>query len=1136
MASKKKYKIKNSTQIYVYDQNFDRINLGITQLHFPLPNLVEAHLNSFNKFLNEDLVRYFDLINPITDNTGKLWSLEFINPILKSNNKTQEECLKYGLTYDAPLYWKVRLINLQTGEIKEQEIFMVDIPLMTERGTFIFNGKERVVVHQIVRAEGLIVTKNDLFYNNKPLYQVKVIPSMGPWFTIDTSKTGVISIKLGPKRPKINICTFLRSMGYSSDAEILGLFKSIPVNDELPNLIEISLAKDTTNNTAHAIQDIYARLRPDVAANIATAKQFVDSLLFDPKKIYLGEVGRYQLNKKLEPQFVKEINKENCIFHTDDLIGIIRKLLLVTYGYAKEDDIDHLGNRRIRSINEFLGDVVLSAIKKIEKNTKDKMSLHSTDELLTAADVISTKPISTAFNDFFGTSQISRYMNQKNILSELSNLRLVTIGGPGGLTKERATFSVRDIQYSQYGRICVVQTPEGTNIGVVNQLAIYAKINKYGFIEVPYRKVQKKISINESLNRILAEDLYTSDNKLIFPKGTKVDSNVYKTLKKYFSLDFIIKVKPFLTGEIEYLDADADMNFKKTHALVTLDEFENILDETLPIRYNYEFYNGSSQEIDYVDVDPAVIAGVNFSLMPMGHHTEAGRTLIEASNMNQAMPLVNAEPPIVGTGLEKEVAKLSGRVMYAKNSGIVEFVDAKKVLVKTKNGIDRYDLTTFQPSNDNTLIHHYPQVKLGQKIEKGQLIADASSTRFGEISIGTNILTACMFFDGGTFEDGFIISDKLLKDGKFTTVLIRTYTRDIRETKLGPEELTADIPGVNESLLAHLDKNGLIRKGALVKPGDILAGIVAPSGDIEVTAEEKLLRAIFGESAHDVKDVSLRMPHGEHGIVIDTLVLTKNDIKLDTGVIKQVKIWVAELHEINIGDKLCDFAGQKGVIAKIVPQEDMPYLEDGTTVDLIFNPLFLKRMNVSCIKELSLGMKAKKAGVKVATPLFSPIDETILDKILEKQGLKFNKDKFTLYDGRTGEKFDKEVAVGVKYFLKLIHIAEEKIHARSTGPYTIVTQQPIGGKAQFGGQRFGEMEVWALEAHGAAHILQEMLTIKSDDVEGRAEAYKSITQGEEPQIDGIMPQSFKVLLNELRALGLDISLMNYKSEKFDIES
>lgn len=1132
-----KVKTRDKKNIQNNNYLFDRINLGKAKLHFPLPNLVEAHLNSFNKFLNEDLVRYFELINPITDNTGKLWSFEFINPVLKRNNKTEQECLKYGLTYDAPLYWKVRLINLQTGEAKEQEIFMADIPLMTDRGTFIFNGKERVVIHQIVRAEGFIITKNNLFYNNKPLFQVKIIPSMGSWFTIDTSKTGVISIKLGPKRPKINICTFLRAMGYSSDAEILSLFSTITHNEELPNLIEISLTKDPTNNTTHAIQDIYNRLRPDVAANLSAAKQYIDSLLFDPKKIYLGEVGRYQLNKKLEENFKKEINKENSIFHTDDIIGIVRKLLLVTYGHSKEDDIDHLGNRRIRSINEFLGEVVLSAIKRIEKNTQDKMSLHSTDELLTAADVISTKPLANAFNDFFGTSQISRYMNQKNVLSELSNLRSITIAGPGGLTKERATFSVRDIQYSQYGRICVVQTPEGVNIGVVNQLSIYAKVNNYGFIEVPYRKVKKEVELSDSLNRILTEDLYSTDNKLLLKKGTKIKEKDLKVLLKHYNKNYILKVKPFLTGEIEYLDSDAEMNYKKTHALVNLDEDLNILDEILPIRYQYEFYNGNSQEIDYVDVDPAVIAGLNFSLMPMGHHTEAGRTLIEASNMNQAMPLVNAEPPIVGTGLEKEVAKLCGRSIYAKNTGIVEYVDAKTVVVKTDEGKDVYNLTTFQPSNDNTLIHNYPQVKLGQRIEKGDLIADSASTRSGEMSIGTNILSACMFYDGGTFEDGFIISDRLLKDGKFTTVIIRTYTRDIRETKLGPEELTSDIPGINESLLSHLNTDGIIRKGALVKPGDILAGIVSPTGDIEMTAEEKLLRAIFGESAHDVKDVSLRMPHGEHGVVIDTLVLDKNDIKLDTGVIKQVKIWVAELHEINIGDKLCDFAGQKGVIAKIVPQEDMPYLEDGTPVDLIFNPLFLKRMNVSCIKEMNLGMKAKKAGVKIATPLFNPIDETMLDSILQESGVcDFNQDKYVLYDGRTGEKFDRNVAVGFKYFLKLIHIAEEKIHARSTGPYTIVTQQPIGGKAQFGGQRFGEMEVWALEAHGAAHILQEMLTIKSDDVDGRAETYKNITQGEEPKTDTLMPQSFKVLLNELRALGLDISLMNRKGEKIDLDS
>jgi len=1108
-----------------------RIDLAPYRLTYPLPNLIQAQLDSYKRFLEEDLVNNFNLINPITDNTGKLWSLEFLKPSQKAPEKTEAECLRKGLTYQAPLYWQVRLVNIQTGEAKEQEIFMGDIPLMTDRGTFIVNGVERVIVHQIIRAEGVIFLKNDLYYNNRPLHLAKIIPQRGSWFTIDTSKSAIISIKMGPRRPRINICTFLRAMGYSSNADILNLFRSVKHNEELPNFLEVSLAKDPTTNTGAAIFDIYRRLRPDVSASIENAKSYIDSLLFDPKRLYLGDVGRYQLNKKLDSKYQKPMSEEYYALSVHDIIGVVEKILNINYGQQLEDDIDHLGNRRIRSVNELLGEVVLAAIKKIEKNTKDKMSLHSTDELLSASDVMSSRPLVTAFRDFFGSSQISRYMSQKNVLAELSNLRHITAGGPGGLTKERATFSVRDVHYSQYGRFCVVQTPEGASIGVVNHLALYARINRYGFIEVPFRKVSKSVPPNECLNRITAEDI-KEGKKIIVKAGTLITKKESDLIKKA-KLESI-NVRPFLTGEIEYLDADSETNKRMSHALVELDEYGNILSDAVPVRYGGNFYNGTVNEIEYVDVDPSVSAGVNFSLMPFGHHTEVGRTLVAASNMNQSVPLVKPEAPIVGTGIEKEISRLSGRSVYAKNSGKVEYVDASKVVVNIGKGKkDIYELVKFQASNDNTLIHHTVRVNLGQEIQEGDLIADGASSDNGELAIGTNLTAACMFFDGMTFEDGYAVSERVLKEGLLDGVLIKTYTRDIRETKLGPEVLTSDIPGVNEAMLSKLDENGIIRKGAKVKTGDILAGIIAPRGDVDISAEEKLLRAIFGESAHEVKDVSLRMPNGEEGVVIDTQILERTDEELGTGVIKQVKIWVAKLHSINIGDKLCDMAGQKGVISKIIPEEDMPYLADGTPVDIIFSPLFLKRMNVSLLREMHLGMKSKLAGVKVTVPLFNRIDETPIDKLLEDAGIEYH-EKYDLYDGRTGEKFDQKVAVGMKYILKVAHLAEEKIHARSTGPYTIVTQQPLGGKAQFGGQRFGEMEVWALEAHGAAHVLQEMLTIKSDDVEGRARAYEAIIHGEKIVMDGT-PESFKVLISELRSLGLNIRLLRADGEEIVID-
>jgi DNA-directed RNA polymerase subunit beta len=1112
--------------------NSNRIDLSNARLRFPLPNLIEAQTNSYKRFLEEDLINHFNLINPITDNTGKLWSLEFLKPELKQPEKTEWECIRKGLSFEAPLYWQVRLVNKQTGEAKEQEIFMGDIPLMTDRGSFIINGVERCIVHQIIRAEGAIFLKNDLYYQNQGLHMAKIIPARGSWFTIDTSKSGIISIKMGPRRPKVNICTFLRAMGYSSNAEILNLFKEVRLEEGQPNFIEITLAKDPTNNTATAIFDIYRRLRPDVTASIENAKSYIDALLFDPKRLYLGDVGRYQLNKKLPEKYSKEMEEANYALFVSDIVGVVERLLKINAGQIQEDDMDHLGNRRIRSVNELLGEVVIAAIKKIEKNTKDKMSLHSTDELLTASDVMSSRPLVTAFRDFFGSSQISRYMSQKNVLAELSNLRHVTAGGPGGLTKERATFSVRDVHYSQYGRFCVVQTPEGASIGVVNHLSLFARINRYGFIEVPYRKVIKSVSVEDAENRVALEDIVAA-KKTIVKAGEMITKADVEAMKK--AKIESISTRPYINAdEIVYMDADEEMNHRMTHADIKYDEHLNIVQDVVPVRYKEQFYSGSVNEVDFIDVDPAVIAGVNFSLMPFGHHTEAGRTLVAASNMNQAVPLVSPQAPIVGTGLESEMAKLSNRAVYAKEEGTVEYVDSDRVVVKTgPKTKDEYQFAKFQSSNDNTLVHQIPRVSVGQKLKRGDLIADGASSDNGELAVGTNVLSACMFFDGITFEDGYAVSEGLLKSGKLTGIIIKTYTRDIRETKLGPEQLTGDIPGVSEAMLSNLDENGIIRKGAKVKTGDIIAGIISPRGDMEVTAEEKLLRAIFGESAHDVKDVSLRMPNGEEGIVIDTQVLDRVDEELGTGVIKQVKIWVAKLHTINIGDKLCDLAGQKGVIAKIIPEADMPYLPDGTPVDIVVTPLFLKRMNVSLLREMHLGMKAHLAGVKVSVPLFTKIDETIIDKILPKKGLQYS-EKYELYDGRTGEKFDKPVAVGFKYLMKIEHLAEEKIHARSTGPYTIVTQQPLGGKAQFGGQRFGEMEMWALEAHGAAHVQQEMLTIKSDDVDGRSRAYEAIIHGDKIIMEGT-PESFKVLVNELRSLGLNIRLSKLNGEEVLID-
>lgn len=1105
-----------------------RLDISKNKTRFDIPVLVESQLEAYKKFLEKDLVEMFRSISPVVDVTGKLWSLEILDPVFKQPKHDVVKARRNGLTYSAPLYWKFRLVNLQTGEAKEQQVFIGDVPLMTDRGTFVINGDERAVVFQIVRSEGVIFLHNGLFYNGLPLYLAKIIPQRGAWFTIDISKTGVMSIKLGPKRSKINMCTLLRALGYNSNDDILNLFRDVKFNPNQVNIIEATLAKDPTNSTPAAIFDIYNRMRPDVTASLESAKQYIESLLFDPQRTYLGDVGRYQFNKKLNEKYKRELNEDNYKFFASDLIGIIERLLDVNYGNQMPDDTDHLGNRRIRRVNELLGEVVYAAIKRLERSIKEKMSIHSSDELLMPADILNPTLIVTAFKSFFGTSPLSRFMSQKNVLSELSNLRYITVGGPGGLTSESATMSVRDVHYSQYGRFCVAETPEGLNIGLINHLALFARINDYGFIEVPYRKVFKVAKIEESLNRILAEDLNIGEDTI--SKGTFIDESVFDQIQKVSKPT--IMVKPYISSEIVYLDADLEKDYKFSDANVRTDEYGNILDEVVPIRTWNNFYDGSVYEIDYVDVDPTSSAGVVFSLLPLGNHTAVDRNQIAVSNMKQAMPLVYPEAPIVGTGLEDDICRLSGRAIYSDLDGTVKYVDSRRIVISGKSGEKTYYLDKFQSSNDNTLIHQRPTVNLGQKVNKGDLIADFASSQDGEIAVGTNVLAACMYFDGLDFEDGYVVSDRLVKNHKLASVIIKTYTFDVRQTKLGPEQITRDIPGVSEELLAKLNEDGIVRIGAKVKAGDILVGCIAPKGEVELTPEEKLLRAIFGESAYDVMDVSLRVPHGEYGVVIDTIVLDRNTDELPNGVLKQVRVKVAHLHEVNIGDKLCDRGGQKGVIPKIIPESDMPHLADGTPIDIIFNPLFLKRLNFVVVKEMSLSLKAEALNTKFAIHPFTEPDEEELDRLLGENGFDI-KDKCILYDGRTGEAYPNPIAVGYKYLLKVTHIAEEKIHARSTGSYTVITQQPLGGKAQFGGQRFGEMEVWALEAHGVPTVLQEMLTVKSDDVIGRDRVYEAIIHGKEIKIDGI-PESFRVFINELKALGLNPGIYDDHNEEIKL--
>lgn len=1099
-----------------------RVNVAKNIFSFPYPNLIQSQLDSYKKFLEVDLKEIFSEINPVDDNTGRLWKLEFLDYRIDKANRTIREALRKGLTYDAAMYYKIRLTNKQTGELKEQDIYFGDIPLMTNYGTFVVNGNERIVVHQIIRAEGVIYLESSNLASNRKLYMCKIMPMRGSWFTIDLNKNGVMTIRLGPKRPKINVATFLRAIGYSSNAEILNLFSDCETDPDF-KIMEATLAKDSTTNSADAIIDVYRRLRTDVSATLDSAKQYIENLLFNEKRTWMGRVGRYQMNKKLEEKYKKEPIEENYVLFSEDIIGIIRKLVKINNGTAFPDDIDHLGNRRIRAVNELLGESIRVATRKIEKNIKDKMSIRSTDELLVPADLVSARPFMSSFIDFFGTNPLSRFADQKNILAQLANLREVTASGPGGITAERATFSVRDMHYSQYGRFCMCDTPEGPNVGLVNRFSVYARINDYGFIEAPYYKIQNSINLSKKpnnkiiINRVLEEDL-KNGSKVILKKGTKITKDNLETIlnSKLESID----VRPFVTDEVVYMDPDTESAFVFTQSTVNMDDDKNLMDEIVSARNKDGFTFTNTRNVNFIDVAPNQPAGVTFSMLPFGQNDDAVRSVYATAQIKQAVPLLNAEPPVIGTGFETLIAQQSGRCLYAETDGSVDYVDASKIVIKSKDGKEEYDLTIFNRSNEDTLIHQSPTVSPGQKVKKGDLLAEGAEFRGGESSIGTNLLATAMIYEGYNFEDGFIISERVVRERKLSSILVKEYTQEIRDTKLGPEILTSDLPGASENALKKLDPNGVVRPGAYVVAGDILAAIAAPKGEVELSAEEKLLRAIFGDQAKDVRDASLKMPNGEYGIVIDTQILDRiKQDKLSAGVLKQVKVWVAKMHNIGLGDKLADMNGGKGVISKILPEEDMPHLADGTPIDIMMNAFYVKRMNMGLLKEMWWSNIANTLGIKLALPLFSMIDNLKVEEMLKKADVTVT-DKYKIYDGRTGEEFDNEVSLGTKYILKLKHLADEKIHARSIGPYTIVTQQPLGGKAQFGGQRFGEMEVWALEAHGAAHILQEMLTIKSDDIRGRSQAYESIVHGQPIKIEGT-PESFKVFINELRALVLN---------------
>lgn len=1143
-----------------------------------MPNLIEVQKNSYKWFLEEGLREVFRDVSPITDYTGNL-ILEFVDYSLDENPKySVEECKERDTTYSAPLKVKVRLINKETGEVKEQEIFMGDFPLMTDNGTFIINGAERVIVSQLVRSPGIYYTMK-FDKTGKKLYSNTVIPNRGAWLEYETDSNDVLSVRIDRTR-KLPLTVLVRALGFGTDFEITQLLGE----DER---ILATIQKDNAKTSDEGLLEIYKRLRPGEPPTVDSARSLLNSLFFDPKRYDLAKVGRFKFNKKLsfisrisntraaenivDPETgeilvaegekidrqkadeiqnrginivyisaedkkvkvignntvdikahinfdvadigitervrfevlsrilaenegeaaIKKALKENLdelvpkYITKDDIIASINYIINLNYGIGNTDDIDHLGNRRLRSVGELLQNQFRIGLARMERVVRERMTIQDID-IVTPQALINIRPVAAAIKEFFGSSQLSQFMDQTNPLAELTHKRRLSALGPGGLSRERAGFEVRDVHHSHYGRMCPIETPEGPNIGLIGSLSTYARINEYGFIEAPYRKVDRE--------------------------------------------------KVVVTDEIVYLTADEEDAFIVAQANEPLDEEGHFVDKKVICRYKEEFIEVEGPKIDFMDVSPKQLVSVATAMIPFLENDDANRALMGSNMQRQAVPLVRTDAPIVGTGIEYKAAKDSGTVVLAKNAGVIDKVSASEVVIKTKEGKkDTYKLLKYLRSNQGTCINQRPIVRKGEIVDKGDVIADGPSTDNGEIALGRNILIGFMTWEGYNYEDAILISEKLVKEDVFTSIHIEEYEAEARDTKLGPEEITRDIPNVSEDSLKDLDDRGIIRIGAEVRSGDILVGKVTPKGETELTAEERLLRAIFGEKAREVRDTSLRVPHGEAGIIVDVKVFTReNGDELPPGVNQLVRVYIAQKRKISVGDKMAGRHGNKGVISRILPEEDMPFLPDGTPLEIVLNPLGVpSRMNIGQVLEVHLGFAAKALGWEIATPVFDGATEEDIVETLKKAGLSPD-GKTVLYDGRTGLPFDNRVTVGYMYILKLAHLVDDKIHARSTGPYSLVTQQPLGGKAQFGGQRFGEMEVWALEAYGAAYTLQEILTVKSDDVVGRVKTYEAIVKGENVPEPGI-PESFKVLIKELQSLCLDVKVYSEEQEEIAIK-
>ena len=1185
-----------------------------------VPNLIEVQLGSFQWFQEEGIRQLLDEISPIKDFVGNKLELSFISYEFREPRFSEQECCQRDLTYSVPLCIKARLLIKGTGEIKEPfDLFFGDIPLMTARGTFITSGTERVIVSQLLRSPGVYFMVEEDATSGRRLCMANLIPSRGAWMELETSSRDVISVKIDGKR-KIPVTTLLRAIGYASDEQLFNLF-SKEEKSSARKFIQSTIERDPlVRDETAALIDIYRKIRPGDPPSVENAKKLLSNLFFNPQHYDLGAVGRYKLNQRLGLD--GKIEKDERALTSEDVVEIVRRVIMINNGDDSADDIDHLGNRRVRVVGELIQNQFRIGLIRLERVARERMSILSTD-LVTPGALVNIRPVVSAIREFFGGSQLSQFMDQTNPLAELTHKRRLSEMGPGGLSRERAGFDVRDVHYSHYGRICPIETPEGPNIGLIGSLATYGRINHYGFIETPYRKVISEIEpplVKGFVGRVIRETVINSKGKTMTEDGATITSQLATRLSR-LSHSNKIKVVPFVSDEIVYLTADKEDKYIVAQANTRLDENGQFVDEKVEARLGEQYLMATPEKVSFMDVSPKQIFSVAASLIPFLEHNDANRALMGANMQRQAVPLIRPESPLVATGVEQEAAKYSGQVLFAKNAGVVTSVTGLQIVVTNDIGQeDVYPLMKFVRTNQGTCINQHAVVSKGQRVEQGQVLADSSATENGELALGQNVVCAFMSWGGYNYEDAIVISERLAEQDKFTSIHISKHEVEARDTKLGPEEITRDIPNVGEESLRELDEDGIIRIGAEVGPGDILVGKITPKGETELSAEEKLLRAIFGEKAREVKDTSLRVPHGEWGKVINVRVYSREDSdELPVRVNKWVQVWVAQQRRISAGDKLAGRHGNKGVISIVAPTEDMPFLLDGTPVDILLNPIGVpSRMNIGQILETHLGWAAQQLGFKAITPVFDGASDIAIEDAmarlwlikkasadsretngsisqeqieqaktwvkdkgydaervfsddikgeakevclrlwLKEQNVKsknitreeleqkvdsisFERNlpspitgKVILRDGRTGEPFDQPITVGNIYMMKLNHLVEDKVHARSTGPYSLISQQPLGGKAQFGGQRFGEMEVWSLEAYGAAHNLQEVLTIKSDDVTGRAKAYEAIVKGEDIMPPGV-PESFKVLVKELQSLVLAVEVINEEEKAIHAE-